>query len=57
MNPLPTRYIPQEQRSLVLVSFFATLSLPAWASGNDKLAKTLRKVLQRAHSRAEAVAD
>ena len=32
-------------------------SLPPWASGNDELAKTLREVQQRAHSRAEVVAD
>ena len=57
INPLPTRYIFQEQRSLVLVSSVATWSLQPWASGNDKLAKTLREVQQRAHSRAEAVAD
>ena len=57
INPLPTRYIPQEQRSFVLVSSVATWSLPLWASGNDELAKTLRKVQQRAHSRADAVAD
>ena len=56
INQLPTRYIPQEQRSLVLVSSVATCSLPPWASGNDKLAITLREVQQRAHSRAEAVA-
>ena len=40
-----------------MVSFVATWSLPPWASGNDELAKTLREVKQRAHSRAEAVAD
>ena len=57
INPLLTRYIPQEQRSLVLVIFVATWSLPPWASGNDELAKTLREVQQRAHTRAEAVAD
>ena len=54
---LPTRYIPREKQSLVLVSFVATWSLPQWASNNDKLANTLRKVQQWAHSRAEAVAD
>ena len=57
INPIPTRYIPQEQRSLVLVSSVATWSLPPWASGYDEPAKTLREVQQRAHSRAEAVAD
>ena len=57
INPLPTRYISQEQRSLVLVSSVATWSLPPWASGNDELAKTLREVKPHAHSRAEAVAD
>ena len=57
INFLPTRYIHQEQRSLVLVIFVATWSLPPWASGNDELAKTLREVEQRAHSKAEAVAD
>ena len=57
INLLPTRYIPQEQRSFVLVSSAATLSLPSWARGNDKLTKTLREVQQRAHLRAEAVAD
>ena len=57
ISPLPTRYIPQEQRSLVLVSTVATWSLPAWASGNDELANTLREVQQRANARAEAVTD
>jgi hypothetical protein len=57
ISPLPTRYIPQEQRSLVLVSAVATWSLPPWASGNDELAKTLREVQQRANTRAEAVTD
>ena len=57
INPLSIRYIPQEQRSLVLVSTVATWSLPQWASGNDELANTLREEQQRAHSRAEAVAD
>ena len=54
---LPTRYIAQEQQSLVPVSFFATWSLPQWANRNDELVNTLREVQQRAHSRAEAVAD
>ena len=57
ISPLPTRYIPQEQRSLVLVSTVATWSLPPWASGNDELANTLREVQQRANARAEAVTD
>ena len=57
INQLPTRYIPLEQRSFVLVSSAATWSLPPWASGNDELAKTLREVQQLAHSRAKAVAD
>ena len=57
INPLPTWYISQEQRSLVLVHSVATWSLPTWASGIDELAKTLREIQQRAHSRAEAVAD
>ena len=57
INPLPTRYIPQEQRSFVLESFVATWSLPTWASGNDELAKTLREVQQRGQSRVETVAD
>ena len=57
IDPLATRYISQEQRSLVLISSVATWSLPQWASGNDEFAKTLREVQQRAHSRAETVAD
>ena len=57
INLLPTRYISQEQRRLVLVSFVASWSLPPWASSNDELAKTIREVHQLAHSRAEAVAD
>ena len=57
INSLLTRYIPQEQRSLVLVSSVASWSLPPWTSGNDELAETLREVQQRTHSRAEVVAD
>jgi hypothetical protein len=34
-----------------------TWSLPSWANGTDDLSKTLREVQQRAHARAEAVAD
>lgn len=52
-----TRYIPQEKRSLVLISSVATWSLPPWATDNDELAMTLRDVQQRAHSRALAIAD
>ena len=40
INPPFTRYIPQKQRSLVLVSSVATWSLPPLASGNNELAKT-----------------
>ena len=54
---LPTRYIPQNQRSLVLSFFVSIWSLPPWTSGNDELARTLSEVQQRAHSRTEAVAD
>ena len=57
MDKSKTRYIPQKQPSLVLVSFVATWSLPPWASGNDELAMTLREEQQRAHSRAKVVAD
>ena len=57
INPLPTRYIAQEQRSLVLVSSSPTWSLPDWANGTDELSKTLREVQRRANARAEAVAD
>ena len=57
INLLPTQYIPQNQRSLVLIFFVPTWSLPPWASSNDELFRTLREVKQLAHSRAEAVAD
>ena len=57
INPLPIRYIPQEQRSIVLVSTVPTWSLPAWANGTDDLSKTLREVQKRAQSKAEEVTD
>ena len=57
IDPLPTRYIPQEQRSIVLVSAVQTWSLPSWANGTDEVSRTLREVQQRAQSRAEAVSD
>ena len=43
VSPLPARYIPQEQRSIVLVSTVPTWSLPSWANGTDELSKTLQK--------------
>ena len=57
INLLPICYILSKQRSLVLVSFVASLSLPPWASRNDKLAKKLREVQEQAHLRAEAVSN
>ena len=54
---IPTLYIPQNPRRLVLIYFVYTWSFPPLASGNDELARTQREVQQRAHSRAEAVAD
>ena len=53
----PTRYIFQEQRSIVLISSVTTWLMSQWASYKNKLAKTLREVQQLAHLRAEAVAD
>ena len=57
INLIPTRYIPQEQRSLVLIISVATSSLLPWKSGNDELVRTLREVQQLAYSQAEAVAN
>ena len=54
---LPTRYISQEQRSLVLISFVASWSLLLWASGNDELVRALRDVQQLAYSQAETVVN
>ena len=57
LNPLPTRYVPQERRSLVLISAAPTWSLPNWATGNDELSHTLREIQQRANTKAEAVTE
>ena len=57
VSPLPARYIPQEHRSIVLVSTVPTWSLPSWANGTDELSKTLREVQLRAKARADEVSD
>ena len=57
INPLPVRYVPQDLRTLVLVSAVASWSLPSWASGTDELSVTLREVQKRATDRAQVVSD
>ena len=57
INPLSTRYIPQEQRSFVLVNSVSTWFLPQWDSETNEHAKTLLKVQQQAHLRADIVAN
>ena len=50
-------YITQEQRSIVLIISVAIWFISQWASGNNKLTKTLCGVKQLAHLGAEAVSD
>ena len=57
INLLPTRYISQKKRSLVLIISVAIWSLPPWESGNDELVRTLPEVQRLACSQAEAVAN
>lgn len=57
LNPLLTRYVPQNVRCSVQVSPVHTWSLPSWALENDSPARTLREVQQRDMTKNKAVSS